>query len=93
MRIPKIKTIVVEWREPRNKEEQGCYGTTDDLGNVSYVYVDKKLLGTNKAVSTFFHELTHVFFNFHRGRKLSAKQQEKYATLIGNIAEEILCLK
>jgi Zn-dependent peptidase ImmA (M78 family) len=93
MPSPNIKTVVFEWRHPRSKEEAECYGTTDNLGNVSYVFINTRNTKGKLSVNTFFHELTHVFFNFYGGRKVSEAEQEKLAKIVGSVASDIVCQK
>lgn len=88
------KTVVIEWRKPGTKLEKQCWGITEDFGSVNKIYIDKKVNGTPKAVDVFFHEMTHVFLNFHSNRKiskLSRKKEEALADAIGNAAKKILC--
>lgn len=87
-----IKYIHLDYRKPRTQRESELYGlSTVDFNTADiFINVDKHRKGCN-LVDTFFHEMAHVFFEFH-GKKdqMSATKEEEFATLIGRKCAEIL---
>lgn len=85
------KSIHVEWRHPRNKKEQELYGLTEyDNKFVAKVFINTQS-GEKHLADTFFHEMTHVFFAFHRRRgKMHSKREEALAKQIGQTCAYLL---
>jgi hypothetical protein len=81
------KAIYLEWRRPESKLEKQCYGVTTTDNNVARIFFNTGLKGSTS--NTFFHEMTHVFFAFHR-HNVPDCLQEKLAQKIGTICSEVL---
>lgn len=76
-----IKTITLDIRNPRTAAEKKLDGeTTGDLSS-SVVFINRRA----DNVSTFFHEMAHVFCNFS-GRRLSPDDETRFAWNIGQLA-------
>jgi len=86
---PIIKTIIVEWRKPRTPMEKKCWGVTNDHGDISHVFIRDSAIGRGIGVDTFFHEMTHAFFNFHES-KMTRKEEEQTAQAIGRAARGLI---
>jgi hypothetical protein len=82
------KAIYVEWRRPESILEKSLYGLTTTSENVARVFINTKARGQELS-NTFFHEMTHVFFAFHKN-KVPEKKQEMLAQKIGEICKEVL---
>ena len=82
------KSVYLEWRRPETQMERDCYGVTTTDNNVAKVFFNTSVKGQRLA-NTFFHEMAHVFFAFHR-HKVPDCVQEKLAQKIGTICEELL---
>lgn len=82
------KSIYLEWRKPQTKEETQVYGLTTTSNFVAKVFFNTDVRGQNLA-NTFFHEMAHVFFAFHK-HKVPSKKQELIAQKIGEICKEVL---
>jgi len=85
-----MKTIVVEWRKPQSKMEKACWGVTNDHGDVSHVFIRESAVDKGIGIDTFFHELTHVFFNFHKNNKLTRQEEEQVARSVGRAARGLI---
>jgi hypothetical protein len=88
---PKViaKSVMLEWRKPETKRERAAYGVTYGDNRVAKVFIDMNQSQCS-LVDTFFHEMTHVFFSFHKNN-VSGKAQERIATKIGKLCGEVLC--
>lgn len=85
-----IKSIVIEFRNPRNKEEADCYGITNASSELATVFLNaRKNQLAKEYIDTYFHEMTHVLFEF-LGHNVPTKDQEVLATKIGKICAEVL---
>lgn len=82
------KAIYLEWRKPESKIEKQVYGLTTTDANVARVFFNTELK-TNELSNTFFHEMAHVFFAFHKHTVLK-EDQERLAQKIGTICKEVL---
>jgi hypothetical protein len=56
---------------------------------VAKVFIDLKQ-SQRSMVDTFFHEITHVFFAFHKNN-VPIRAQERIAAKIGKLCGEALC--
>lgn len=84
------KAIFIEWRNSRTKEEKEVYGMTEVNGDVAKIYMRRRQC-SRELVDTFFHEMTHVFFAFHKKNKHMTDEQEEWlASKLGNVAAELL---
>lgn len=87
-----IKYIHMDYRRPHTKEESKLYGLSTVEVNTAHIFVNINMhrKGRNLA-DTFFHEMAHVFIEFHgkKGQMTSAKEEE-LATLLGRKCAEIL---
>lgn len=84
------KVIVIEMRKPKTKEEKEFYGLTETLNEITTIFInaDKHRGGGVELVDTLFHELCHAAVGLYK-TKLTAKREEKLATLVGNIAGDL----
>jgi len=88
------KIIVIEWRKPKNAEERACYGMTMVNGtrNIANVFLNSRFRlkeGGWLLVEAFFHELGHVFLEFHT-HKTTARKAESIARQIGEATLAVL---
>lgn len=81
------KAIYLEWRKPESGMEKQCYGVTTSDNNVARVFFNTSL--KHSSSNTFFHEMTHVFFAFHK-HNVPEEIQEKLAQKVGSICSEVL---
>ena len=82
------KAVYLEWRQPQDKTERECYGVTTTDNSVARIFFNTKVKGQQLA-NTFFHEMAHVFFAFHKNN-VPADVQERLAQKIGAICSEVL---
>ncbi len=84
------KSIVIEWRDPRTKSEKKNYAISDIKGNLATIYIKKKQC-SKELVDTFFHEMAHVFFAFHRSKKRMSEEKEEFLAIkVGKIVGGLL---
>jgi hypothetical protein len=85
------KAVFMEWRNPRTKQERKLYGLTEyENRHVAKVFINTRNDG-GEIVDTFFHEMAHVFFAFHRRRgKVNLKREEALASQIGKTCAYLL---
>lgn len=87
-----IKYIHLDYRKPHTKEEGKLFGLSNVDINTAHIFINTNMhrKGRNLA-DTFFHEMAHVFIEFH-GKKgqMSAATEEELATLIGRKCAEVL---
>lgn len=86
------KAIWIEWRKPITKTEKKEYGNTQ-LQNCSTakVFINTDKIGKNseEEVKTFWHEMTHVFLQFHRKKALKKDHEEDLCRTVEIILWEI----
>jgi hypothetical protein len=85
------KAIFMEWRNPRTRHERKLYGLTEYTNSaIAKVFINTQG-GEGHLVDTFFHEMVHVFFAFHRQRgKVNLKREEALASQIGKTCAYLL---
>ena len=84
------KVILIEWRTPKTKYEKSKYGTTEVNGDIARVYIQQNQ-SSKELVDTFFHEMAHVFFGFHKKNKHMTDEQEEYlAGKVGKLVAGLL---
>lgn len=85
------KAVYIEWRHPKTKQEKELFGLTEyDSKYVAKVFINTQG-GMEHLPDTFFHEMAHVFFAFHRRRgKLHSKREEALAKQIGQTCAYLL---
>lgn len=81
------KAVYLEWRRPETKVERNTYGLTTTNGDIARIFFNTSI--KQELANTFFHEMTHVFFAFHK-HKVPENVQEALALKIGAICKEIL---
>jgi len=86
-----IKAIWIEWRRPTTKAEKSVFGlTTYTNENTARVFINTALnKSSRESVKTYWHELFHVFCNFH-GRRLDAKREEDMARRLEAVIWELI---
>lgn len=86
------KSIIIEWRNPRTKEEAEDYAETIASSDFARVFINsRKNQSSREIVDSFFHEMVHVFVAFHETRKtMTAKEEEAIADQMGKMAAIIL---
>lgn len=87
-----IKYIHLDYRKPRTKEESTLYGLSNvDLNTADiFINVNKHRKGQN-LVDTFFHEMAHVFIEFHgKKNQMNEHKEEELAMAIGKACAEVL---
>ena len=87
-----VKSIVIEWRNPRTKEEKELWGETFVYHDIATVFINlKKNRKSKEAVDTFFHEIAHVFFGFHtKNKKMSDAKEEELAMQVGKLVSGLI---
>ena len=85
------KAIYIEWRFPKNKKERDLCGLTEYENKfIAKVFINTQA-GRKHLTDTFFHEMAHVFFAFHRRRgKMHSKREEALASQIGKTCAYLL---
>lgn len=81
------KNIHIEFRAPRNKSEKSYFGLTWSNNEKADVFINlRKNKKSSDMVDTFFHEMAHVFFAFHKtNRKMTEAEEEKLAKQLGRV--------
>jgi len=85
------KAVYIEWRYPKTVEEGNLCGLTEyESKYVAKIFINTKM-GKKHLTDTFFHEMDHMFFAFHRRRgKMHSKREEALATQIGQSCAYLL---
>lgn len=84
----KSLVIVVEFRNPRNREEAAVYGltVTEHKSNVAHIFINAKR-AAHTRLDTFFHEVAHAFMHW-KGEK-NWRKEEKAARLTGEAVNNV----
>lgn len=82
----KSLVIVIDYRAPRNKEEQDVFGLTEtESGVVARIFINARH-GKVHMIDTFFHEVAHAFMHWTGFKKIRAG--EKVADLVGRAVDK-----
>lgn len=86
------KYIHIDYRHPRTKEERECFAITFAEPHSAEIFLNvKKHSKGHVLVDTFFHEMVHVFLEFHgKAKQMSAAKEENLAKEVGRICAEAL---
>lgn len=84
----KSLVIVVEFRNPRTKEEAAVFGITETQNgsHVSRIFINARK-APNTHLDTFFHEIAHSFMHF-KGEK-NQRKEERAARLTGEAVNNV----
>lgn len=87
-----INYIHIDYRKPHTKEEKGFYGLTNVDTHTADVFINvNKHRNGKDLIDTFFHEMVHVFLEFHGAAgQMSNAKEEKLARKIGQMCAEVL---
>ena len=87
-----IKYVHIDYRTPRTSEERSVYAFTEGDKHAATVFINvNKNRKSEDVIDTFFHEMAHVFFAFHKkNRKMSCAAEEKLAQQVGRICAGVL---
>jgi hypothetical protein len=81
------KAVWIEWRGPKTKNEAELWGETRfDNPHTARIFINTKR-GENPE--TFWHEMVHVFFHFHK-HKVSPQKEEQLCRKLETIIMEVL---
>lgn len=86
------KYIHIDYRHPRTKAERECFAITFAERDSAEIFLNvKKNEKSEVLVDTFFHEMVHVFLEFHgKAKQMSAIKEELLAKQIGQLCAEAL---
>lgn len=87
-----IKSIHLDYRRARTKEEKRSCGISNVETHTANVFINADLhrRGRN-LVDTFFHEMVHVFLEFHgKAGQMSNSKEERLAKKVGRLCAEAL---
>lgn len=85
------KSIWVEWRGPETKAEKALFGQTV-WTNPNTVKIFINIQKNKQAIDlfkTFWHEMAHVFFKFHKSKR-SSREQEDMCYRVEKVLWELL---
>lgn len=86
------KYIHIDYRHARNKEERECFAITYAEPHSAEIFFNVKKNKKGKVlIDTFFHEMVHVFLEFHgKDKQMSPGKEESLAKEVGRICAEAL---
>ena len=82
------KVIIIEHRNPRNKEEKELYGLAQTEGVVSHIFINaQKNRAGQELVDTLFHELCHAALGLYN-TSVPKVAEERLSRLVGNLVRD-----
>lgn len=85
--------IQVEYRPPQTKHEKKVFGHTQfrKNGDIAHIFINsQRSKRDGEALNTFFHELTHVWNEMLGAAKVSQRDNEHSAALVGDTVEALI---
>lgn len=87
-----INYIHLDYRIPHTKEEKELYGLSNVDAHTANIFINvNKHRDGKDLVDTFFHEMVHVFLEFHgKTGQMSHVKEEQLARKVGRLCAEAL---
>ena len=81
------RTLVVEWRYPRTKEERGVFGQCVSKDDTIKIFINTRKNRDEEYIKTFWHEICHAFYYIHCRaiKRISKSAEEKICRKVEDI--------